>query len=566
MQATGPAQQSTMTPQQALVRAEAFLREGKPAESEAVCRQILSQRPRFHPALFHLGLIAVQAGKLDVAANMIGKAITIDTGVAAYHRALCEIYRRLGRLPGAIAAGMQAVKLAPRDASAYYNLGLALADSGKFDDAAVQYRKALALNPKYGVAANNLGAALEKAGDREGALKSYTNATELNPRHAEAQNNVGAILSEQGDLDGARARFAASLEGDPHFIHAHFNLSQLKTYKKDDPHLAAMEALLPKIGTMPEETRIRFWFAIAKAWEDTGKYDEAFDAYRRANKLKRATFSYDVKKTIAIADDIISKFDRDYLERNRGRGYSDKTPLFIVGMPRSGTTLIEQILASHGEVFGAGELRDFIEVLGKRTGKSGVGFYMDTVDPADETLFSDIGKAYVERLRKFDANALRVTDKMPGNFFYVGLIHLALPDAKFIYSQRNPMDICLSNYSRLFVETMPFAYDLEELGHYYNCCDRLMEHWKKILPPGTILDFKYEEVVEDLDSQSRRLIDFCGLDWQDSCLEFYKNDRMVRTASIAQVRTPIYKSSVAKWERFRKHLEPLQAIIEKEEK
>jgi len=181
-------------------------------------------------------------------------------------------------------------------------------------------------------------------------------------------------------------------------------------------------------------------------------------------------------------------------------------------------------------------------------------------------LFSDVGKAYVDRLRKFDAKALRITDKMPGNFFYVGLIHLALPDAKFIYSKRNPMDICLSNYSRLFVETMPFAYDLEELGHYYNCCTRLMEHWKKVLPPGTILDFEYEEVVEDLDVQAKRLVNFCGLDWQDSCLEFYKNDRMVRTASIAQVRTPIYKSSVAKWKRFKNHLEPLRAIIEKEEK
>ena len=566
MEAAGHAQNTHLTPQQAMARAEQLSQSGQLSESEAVCRQILAARPRFHPAYFQLGPMAVQAGRLKLAADLIGKALAVDSSVASYHKALGEINRRLGRIENAIAAGMQAVKLEPQDASACYNLGLALADGGKFEEAATQYRKALALNPRYGMAANNLGTVMEKTlGDVKEAQKFYALAIEINPRHAEAQNNLGAILSADGDLDKARAYFSAAIEANPSFIHAHYNLSTLKKYKKDDPHLAAMEAMCAEAPKMPPETRLRFWFAIAKAWEDIGRYDDAFEAYSRANRLKRATFQYDVNTTRAACDDIIQKFDAAFLATNRGRGYADETPVFIVGMPRSGTTLIEQIMSSHTGIFGAGELKDFCDVVSARHGKPPGASYMEALLESDDGFYTEVGKAYIERIRPLAPGARRITDKMPGNFFYVGLIHLALPEAKIIYSRRDPMDICLSNYSRLFNETMPFAYELGELGHYYRCCHHLMEHWKNILPAGTILDFKYEDVVEDLESQARRLIEFCGLEWQDACLEFYKNDRPVRTASIAQVRTPIYKSSVARWEHFRKHLEPLRAVIEKEE-
>jgi Tfp pilus assembly protein PilF len=565
MQTAGQAQQTNLTPQQAMARAEQLFRSGQLNQSEALCRRILAAQPRFHPAYYQLALIAVEVGKLPLAAELIGKAIALDASVASYHKAVGEIYRRLGRPQPAIAAGMQSVKLAPRDADAFYNLGLALADGGRMDEAAAQYRRALACDPRYGLAANNLGTVLEKLGDVGQAKKYYALAIEVNPRHAEAQNNLGAILSADGDLDRARACFGAAIDANPSFIHAHYNLSTLKKYKADDPHLAAMEAMKADAPKMDSETRLRFWFAIAKAWEDIGRYDEAFDAYSRGNRLKRATFQYNVNTTKASCDDIIGKFDAAFFAKHCGGGYADETPVFIVGMPRSGTTLIEQIISSHTGIFGAGELKDFCEVVSEKSGKPAGASYMDMLAGGDADFSAGIGKAYVERIRRLNATAPRITDKMPGNFFYVGLIHLALPNAKIIYSQREPLDICFSNYSRLFNETMPFAYDLQELARYYNCCRRVMAHWKKILPAGTILDFKYEDVVEDLDTQARRLIEFCGLEWQDACLEFHKNDRPVKTASIAQVRTPIYKSSVARWEHFRNHLEPLRAIIEQEE-
>ena len=567
MQAIGQAQKTkqNMTPQQAMARAEQFFQAGQLNRSEELCRRILAAQPGFHPAYYQLGLIAVEVGKLPLAADLLEKALQLDASVAAYHKALGEIYRRLGRTQNAIKSGAQATMLDPHDASACYNLALALVDGGRPEEAVAQYRQALAINPRYGMAANNLGTVLEKLGDVEEAKNFYALAIGINPLHAEAQNNLGAILSAEGDLDAARACFSAAIEANPSFIHAHYNLSTLKKYTQDDPHLEAMEAMKAQAPKMPAETRLRFWFAIAKAWEDIGRYDDAFDAYSRGNRLKRATFQYDVNTTKAACDDIIRRFDTAFLKKNRGRGYEDETPVFIVGMPRSGTTLIEQIMSSHTGIFGAGELKDFCDVVSQKNGKPPGASYMDGLMDGDERFYAEAGRAYVDRIRPLAPKALRITDKMPGNFFYVGLIHLALPGAKIIYSQRDPMDICLSNYSRLFNETMPFAYDLEELGRYYHCCTRIMDHWKKILPPGVILDFKYEEVVEDLETQARRLIEFCGLEWQDACLEFHKNDRHVKTASIAQVRKPIYKSSVARWEHFRNHLEPLRAIIEQQE-
>jgi hypothetical protein len=312
---------------------------------------------------------------------------------------------------------------------------------------------------------------------------------------------------------------------------------------------------------MPVEARMRFWFAIGKAWEDTGRYDESFGAYQHGNKLKRASFQFDIAETEKTAGDIIAKFDKAFAGK-AVNGFEDETPVFIVGMPRSGTTLIEQVLSSHSNVHGAGELKDFCDVMDKVDGASAGGLYMDWLLDADDEMLSRIGEGYVKRLRTLDKKALRITDKMPGNFFYAGLIHKALPKAKIIHSMRDPVDTCISNYSRLFNETMPFAYDLEELGRYCRLCDRLMAHWKDVLPEGTILDMKYEDNVADLETQARRLVDFCGLEWEDGCLAFHENKRHVKTASIAQVRQPIYKSSVARWKRFEKHIKPLRTALE----
>lgn len=558
-------QNQNMTPQQAMAQAVQFFEAGNLSQAEKLCRQIIDVQPGFHHAYFQLGLIASKVGKLQVAANLVEQAIQIEAAAPAYHRALGEIHRRLGNLEKAVMHGQQATMQAPGDADAWYNFGIALADSGKLEEAAHSYRKALENRPDYGLAANNLGTALEKMGDEEGAKEAYAKAVSVNPRHAEAQNNLGALLSASGDLDEARACFTASIEADPAFVHSHYNLSTLKKYTEDDPHYAALEEVANKAESLPVEARMRFWFAIGKAREDVGRYDDAIYAYNQGNRLKRASFQYDESKMKGNIDDIIRHFDSALLKKLGKGGCKDETPVFILGMPRSGTTLIEQILSSHSAVYGAGELRDLGDAITEIRGGESEGSYMGWLPEADKKTLSAIGETYVKKLKTQDSKALRIVDKMPGNFFYAGLIHLILPNAKIIHSMRNPMDTCISNYSRLFNETMPFAYDLEELGRYHRNYKHLMDHWQAVLPEGTVLDVSYEDVVADLEGQARRLIDYCGLEWEEACLDFHKNKRHVKTASIAQVRQPIYKSSVARWERFKDHLDPLRTAIEGKE-
>lgn len=556
------AQQPNSTPQQALTRAVQFSKSGNLAQAEQLCRRIIEVQPDFHQAYFQLGLIAVQVGKSQVAADMIVQALQRDPTNFVYHRVSGEVYRRLGHLDKAIHHGQQATSLAPQDAESFYNLGIALADSGKLEEAVQAYNKALSNKPDYGLAANNLGSAMEKLGNEESAVQAYRKAIEINPAHTEAQNNLGAVLSARGELDEAKACFSAAIEANPSFVHAHHNISTIKKYSKDDPHLAALESLLKSAPQMPDDSRMQFWFAIGKAWDDTGRYKEAFDAFQRGNKLKRKTFQYDISNTEQTADDIIKKFDSAFAKKKTTE-FDDASAVFIVGMPRSGTTLIEQILSSHSKIYGAGELKDFTDVVQEFQDDKAPHHFMEWLLQADDKKLQEIGEAYIGRLRSLDSKAVRITDKMMGNFFYVGLIHKALPKAKIIYSVRNPLDIGISIYSRLFNETMPFAYDLEELGRYYNLCNRMMEHWKQVLPKGAILEVKYENIIAGLETQARRLIDYCGLEWEDACLGFYKNKRPVKTASIAQVRQPIYKSSVARWENYRTQLAPLREIVGK---
>jgi tetratricopeptide (TPR) repeat protein len=550
------------TPKQAMERVLQFYKSGNLARAEAICRKIVNIQPGFHPAWYQLGLIAVRVGKLKQAVEFFLKAAKLAPDTAQYHKALGEACRRLKRFKGAVAAGKRAAGLAPKNPGILYNYALALADSGELRAAAEQYRAALALKPAYGLAANNLGTVLERLGDAKGAEAAYARAVAINPRHAEAQNNLGALMSESSRLEGARTCFAAAIEANPAFVASHYNLSTLKKYTPDDPQVAMLEKLAPRAEKLSNDEQIRFWFSLAKVREDVGHYDEAFAAYERANRLKRATMKYNEKTSLDAMRDVTSRFDAALFAKNKGAGFKDETPVFIIGMPRSGTTLIEQIISSHSAVHGAGELRDLGEALGDVQPALAKGAsYMNWLSGADKKALTAAGEAYIRRLRSYDAKALRITDKMPGNFFYAGLILKVLPQAKIIHSVRHPLDICFSNYARLFKDTMPFAYDLTELGHYYKSYRQMMDHWKKVLPAGSILDVNYEDVVEDLEGQSRRLIDFCGLPWESACLDFHNNKRPVKTASVAQVSQPIYKSSVARWERFAKHLGPLQKAI-----
>lgn len=405
------------------------------AAQENALRNRVHTHPDDHAAWHALGLLYINAGNLPLAIRMIEAAIAIEDKVGLYHRNLGELYRRVGQLEKAVRCGRRGLKWTPNDIDAHYNLGLAYIDRKDYAKAVGCYRRALKINPRHNLSWNNLGSALEQQGDKGAALAAYEKAVAIDPRHAEAQNNAGAIYSEQGRLDDARRAFEAAIEANPDFVEAHYNLSSLKRYAKDDPHLALLERVYVHRGQLSHHARIRYCFALGKALDDTGDFDRAFSAYDEGNRLQHALLAFDEAKADAMLADILHVFDDNFFTaRNAWQGAMDagRTPIFIVGMPRSGTTLLEQILCSHPAVFGAGELLE-----------------------------------------------------------------------------------------------------------------------------NAFLEVQYEDIVADMEGQARRLIDWVGLPWDDACLNFHETKRAIRTASVTQVRQPIYPSSVGRWRHYAHFLESL---------
>jgi tetratricopeptide (TPR) repeat protein len=390
-------------------------------------------------------------------------------------------------------------------------------------------------------------------------LDAYLRACEIDSRHAEAQTNAAAIHIDRGELEEARRRLRLAIDANPGFLEAHQNISTLTRYRADDSHYLYLERQLVVRNGLTAEQRLRLLFAVAKAREDLGLFDLAFIAYQEANRLKRATIGFDEANAERLCKALQAPFPPGFFPSPTAG--TDPTPVFIVGMPRSGTTLLEQILCSHPQVHGAGELKDFHEVLAAHPATGPMSEAADWGPRLKEEHYREIGQAYLERLRGHHATALRITDKMPGNYHYLGFIARALPGARVIHSMRDPMDSCLSNYTRVFRETMEFAYDLEELGRQYNRYIRFMQHWDRVLSPGMLLHLPYEALVGDLENQARRIIAHVGLDWDQACLRFHENRRPVRTASVAQVRRPLYRSSVARWKGYGDRLASLRAIV-----
>ena len=324
-----------------------------------------------------------------------------------------------------------------------------------------------------------------------------------------------------------------------------------------------MEALAAKTDGLSKTDRMQLDFALGKAYADLKDHDRSFRHLLAGNAAKRATIAYDEQAAFALFDRIESLFTPDLIAAKSGGGDPSPMPIFIIGMPRSGTTLVEQIIASHPVVYGAGELQNFNDVVLTVRGPDGNSLpYPEFVAALDAAALQQIGARYIALVRalaaKYErADTARITDKMPSNYYFAGLIHLALPNAKIIHTIRDPVDTCISCFSKLFSAEQNHTYDLSELGRYYRRYERLMAHWRSVLPAGCILDVRYEDIVSDVEQQARRIIAYCGLPWTDRCLSFHETERPVRTASATQVRQPIYSSAVGRWRVYEQHLGPL---------
>jgi tetratricopeptide (TPR) repeat protein len=477
-------------------------------------------------------------------------------------KALGTVRKRQGRKDEAIAALRKAAELMPEDAETHNNLGNALREQGRTSEAEELYRHALLLRPTYVEAHYNLGYVLKDQKRVEEAETQYRRALELNPDYAPAHNNLGNVLKDQGRLAEACASYEAAIALKPNFIESHYGLSSLKTYRASDPHLGMLDALLAEIGAMPVEARIRYWFTLGKVREDLGLHDASFSAYQEANQLQHALLPFDEAADEAAHVRVMEFFSKEFFKQRSRPLDAGKVPIFIVGMPRSGTSLLEQILSSYPGVFGAGELTDISEVVMAAVPDEDFTRFPNAMRDFSANDFKQLGERYSERVARLAPGATYITDKMPANYFYVGMIYLMFPNAKIIHAMREPMDSCFSCYSRLFnMKNLAYSYDLGTLGRSYARYIKLMRHWHAVLPAGTIFDLRYEDMVADTEGQARRLLEYIGLPWNEQCLAFHENKRRVKTASAAQVRKPIYKTSLARWKHYENHLGELFDLV-----
>lgn len=542
--------------------ANALMHQNRVAEAQEAYRSALKIQPKFCDAHFGLANALREQEKYVEAEASYGTVIELRPDFTDAYFHLGDTLMSQKRAEDAEIPYHQALYLNRNFVEAYNHLGVSQKKQGRFADAETNFRKALELRPDYASAHNNLGNALHDQDRIAEAESCYRSAIKFKSDYPEAYSNLGNTLKSEGRLDEAKDALERAIALKPDFVEPHFGLSVLKTYTEDDPHLAMLEKQRSTIDDLPVETRIRYWFAVGKIYEDIGRYDESFSAYEQGNRLKHSLLVWDETEDDAMLDRMMAVFTKEFFATRPKPTHSGRAPIFIVGMPRSGTTLLEQILSTHPGVFGAGELKDMNEVVVSAMPGADYRQYPNATSAFSSEEFRRLGEQYTERVWRNDPEATRITDKMPSNFFYIGMIHLMLPEAKIIHAMRDPMDSCFSCYSRLFnKENVRFAYDLGTLGRYYARYIKLMRHWHDVLPQGTILDLRYEDMVANTEEQARRALDYLGLPWDDSCLEFHHNKRRVKTASLAQVRKPIYKTSVARWKYYEKHLRPLLDIV-----
>lgn len=525
------------------------------SKAEQLYRHILIKHPGHHGASLGIAMASLQQNNMADAIQFMQQAAEIAPDVALYRRNLGELLRRVGQLEAAIAWHDMAVRMEPEFPENHFLLALAYNDNRQFEWAIQHYRIALSFDNNYGLAWNNLGVSLERVGDKHQAKRAYAAAIRLNSNHAEAQNNLGAIYCEAGQLDKARIHFEAAIAANPDFIEAHYNLSLIKTYTPGDPQIAILDALSQKINDCSVKSRIHYYFALGKALDDTLQYADAFKAYAEGNRLHYLQKPWNKTELEQIVEHLPQVFTPSFLKQPE-KTKETRCPIFIVGMPRAGTTLIEQILSSHKNIYGAGELSILDEVIQDACHATRLPFNRWVSQLTDDE-FAVLGEKYLDRTWALAPGKQFIIDKMPANCFYMGMIYRMLPTAKLIHAIRDPMDSCFSCFTHLFKSGMLFAYDFESLSDYYSLYAKSMRHWHAVLPSGVIFDVPYEQMVAHHEAFSKQLVDYIGLPWDPNCLNFYKNNRVVKTASLTQVRKPIYKTSVQRWLHFAEELQPL---------
>ena len=512
---------------QALEQANKLLAAGQAARAEKICDDISKQQPNDTEVLRLLARIASDDGRHVVAEGLLKRII----------------------------------KLSASDYRCYVDLGLYLGERGRYPEAVEALEKAVALEPSVISSQQRLGDFLAIIGRSADALEVYDSALKLDGDYPPALVGRGHMLRILGRKDEAIKAYESGIAIRSGFGDAWWSLASLRDYRFSTDQFDEMRKQVDSTGG-DVNSNISFHFALARAYEADEDFETAWQHYERGNSSKRSAVQYDPVQIETSHDAIIEFFNKDFLEQTGSPAGDGPAPIFILGMPRSGSTLLEQILASHSDVEGAAEL-PYMGLLSEALGGPRANGKQYPAVLADMTpdQFVSFGKSYIYYSRSFlPKRTQRFTDKMPANFAHVGLIHLALPNAKIIDARRHPIDVCVGNYRQLFAQGKNFAYDLNECAEYFLDYIRVMNHWDEVLP-GRVLKIQYEDVVDDLEGQARRMLEYCELPWEDACLNFHETSRPVNTASSEQVRVPIYSDAVDYWRNYEPHLADVKEIL-----
>lgn len=544
--------------------AAVYLALGRLDEAVAHSQEALRRQPDLADAHNNLGVALRRQGKHDEAVSAFRNALWHNPNHVDARCNLGAALHQQGRFAEALARLQETLQLAPHHAQAHNDLGGVLLACGQTEQAVPYFREAIRLRPNFLEAHTNLGQALRNLNRIDEAMACFREVLRIDPENAAAHNHLGYSLELQGKIEEASAQYQVAWRLCPTNAIALASLGKLAAagyYGMTDDQMHGLQDLTGRPELSPED-RARAHFALADINDKTDAYDQAFAHYHQANEILKAYFRqrgvvFDLAEVRQFVDRIIAVFTPDYFERVKSFGLATEVPVFIVGMMRSGTTLAEQILASHPRVHGAGELVQVSKLTGTlRQRLASTADYPACAAHFGATMVRTLAGEYRQQLETLGNGAARVVDKFPANFLHLGLIITLFPNARIIHCRRNPLDTCLSCYFQNFKDPLPYTFDLTHLGQYYCEYTRLMQHWAKVLP-SPLFDLSYEELTGEPEAISRRLVDFCGLDWDDRCLQFHDRERVVRTASNLQVRRPVSRSSVGRWKHYVAYIQPL---------
>jgi tetratricopeptide (TPR) repeat protein len=530
---------------------------GKPASAEKYLRRAIKAAPKSPMGHGGLGIVRLGQGRLQDAVVLFEQALSISPGQPHIHNNFGLALSGLGKFAEAALHYDEALRMVPNYADAWLNLGKLRQDEGRLPDASRCYVRALKIAPNMAEAHNNLGNLHHRTGQVNDALAAYARAVEENPGYAEALFNKAVVQAEIGQISDAINSYRAVIEAEPDHVEAMCGLGEaLETVGQEAEAIECYHsAARMRPRHLHEEREERLHYTLGRTFDRLKDYDRAFAEIKIANELRlealrRSGQIYNRSAQEQLVDGIIAAFPVESAKHWTALGLADNTPIFVLGMPRSGTTLAEQILASHPQVHGAGELMEFPRIGQRLTGD---GNWWEEVDRLDSSLAATLANDYLAALRKKAPTAQRIVDKLPTNFLLIGLIRAIFPNATIVHMRRDRRDNCISNYFQNFSDAVPHIHDLADFAHYYHQYDRLMEHWNAVFP-AEIFHLDYEWIVREQEAASRALIDWCGLDWDDRCLDFHKTNRTVQTTSYLQVRRPIYDESIGRWRHYEQHL------------